>query len=51
MVLVPPRVICEVGDGGGWPTSQVTRGGTSPFICIYIYFLFIFIFGIFVFEC
>ena len=25
--LVPPRVICEVGDGGGWPTSQITRGG------------------------
>ena len=23
--LVPPRVICEVGDGGGWPTSQITR--------------------------
>ena len=28
--LVPLRVICEVGDGGGWPTSQITRSGTRP---------------------
>ena len=38
--LVPPRVICEVGDGGGWPTSQITRGVIcmvyTVHICTYI---------------
>ena len=50
--LVPPRVICEVGDGSGWPISQITRGGSynlrlwdiialevcmqSWFVCMYI---------------
>ena len=33
--LVPPRVICEVGDGGGWPTSQITRGGTYTYYTVY----------------
>ena len=26
----PPRVICEVGQPPPSPTSQITRGGTSP---------------------
>ena len=37
--LVPPRVICEVGDGGGWPTSRITRGGARPsfirYMCLF----------------
>ena len=28
--LVPPRVTCEVGQPPPSPTSQITRGGTSP---------------------
>ena len=52
--LVPPRVICEVGDGGGWPTSRITRGGASPFtytvyviifnICAFLEILVVYVF-------
>ena len=47
--LAPPRVIREVGQPPPSPTSQITRGGTSPpyiriFFYTFIFFYFVYFF-------